>query len=177
MPHIQESHPEPDERTIMPKFNSKAENVVHEFLSGEYPFEIMAVDNAISQGNKTRGSDTREVKLKFFKDATFAVPVAQWTETFIYHETTEWKCELFAKCVGFTDPAQDGTEFDIDGSWVGRRGWAKCQPETPREELSKPVNERKKYNRVQIFIANHAQALSPNPNAAKPAEEDDDMPF
>lgn len=159
----------------MPKFDSKAESQTFEHITGDYPFEVVAVDNEISQGAKTRGSDTREVKLKFFKDATFAAGVAQWTETFIYHDSTEWKCSVFAKCVGKV--LTDGEDFDIDASWIGLRGWASCRPEVPSNEKSKPLAEQKKYNRVQAFLTNKGQ-LPRNANAApaKPAE-DDDIPF
>jgi len=154
MPRIQESHPEPDERIIMPKFDSKVENISLEMLKGDYPFEIVAVDNAISQGAKTRGSDTREVKLEFYKDNTFAQRVAQWTETFIYHDSTEWKCSLFAKCVGMT--FQDGVEFDIDSSWVGRRGWATCKPEGDNANKDKPASEADTLRTLKAMASRHA---------------------
>jgi hypothetical protein len=175
MPRIQESHPEPNERIIMPKFDSKAENVAFEVISGDYPFEIVAVDNSISKGDKTRGSDVREVKLKFYSDATFAKPLAQWTEDFINYETSQWKWSLLAKCVGFE--LTDGQEFDIDQAWIGRRGWASCSPHTPPTEAAKPVGERKKYNRVSAFLTNKGM-LPPNPQVQHRAvEEKDDLPF
>lgn len=174
MPRIQESHPEPNERIIMPKFDSKkAETPVFELLNGEYPFEIVAVDSGISQGAKTKGSDTREVKIKFFKDKSFAEPKAQWTENFIYHADTEWKVFVFSKCVGFTP--RDGDEIDIDPSWIGRRGWAKCEPEKDKDETKKDDNGQvRRYNRVRVFITNKEQ-LAPNPEAAKAAAENTEL--
>lgn len=174
MPHIQESHPEPDERILMPKFDSKAESQSCEILDGDFRFEIVAVDNAISKGAKTRGSDTREVKLKFFKDAEFAKPAAQWTETFIAHESTDWKYSVFAKCVKVE--LQDGLEFDIDATWIGRRGWATCKKEADQANATKPVADHKFYNRVRGFITNK-ERLAPNVAAKQPTNPDDDLSF
>ena len=182
MPHIQESHPEPDERIIMPKFDSKkAETPVFEILNGEYPFEIMAVDNGISKGAKTNGSEVREVKLKFFADKTFATPKAQWTEDFIYHEKTEWKVFVFARCVGL-DP-KDGDEIDIDASWIGRRGWSRCRPETDSDKtkIDPQTGKVRQYNRVGEFIANKEKLprnTAITTTAADPfASKEEDRPF
>lgn len=172
MPHIQESHPEPNERTNMPKFDSKkAETPIYELLTGDFPFEIVAVDNGVSKGQKTNGSDVREVKLKFFADKTFTVLRAQLTEDFIYHDSTEWKVFVFARCVGF-DP-KDGEELDIGTSWVGRRGWATCRPqETSNKTNIDPETGRpKRYNGVLAFITNK-EKLPPN----VVAKDDDDLP-
>lgn len=128
----------------MPKFDSKAQQVSNEQLKGDYRFEVVAVDTGISQGAKTRGSDVREVKLKFFADEAFTKPVAQWTEDFINYETSLWKWSVFAKCVGVK--LTDGEEFDIDASFIGKRGWATCEPKASQSDPSK------KYNRVVAFI-------------------------
>ncbi len=166
MPHIQESHPEPNERTIMPVFDSKkAETPIFETLTGDYPFEIVAVDNSISKGGKTSGAEVREVKLKFYKDANFTQPVAQWTEDFINSDNCLWKWFVFSKCVGFV--FTDGHEFDIDATWIGRRGWATCKPERDKNDA------QKFYNRVAVFITNKTK-LPPNVQAAQKA--DDDLP-
>jgi hypothetical protein len=174
MPHIQESHPEPYERLPMPKFDSKAENQVFELLSGEYPFEIVAVDNAISKGAKTAGCDVREVKLKFYKDKTFTTPLAQWTEDFIAYETSEWKWSLLAKCVGVE--LKDGEDFDITSAWIGRRGWAMCKPEEDKDKtkIDASTGRTRRYNRVFQFIVNKEKLAV---NAAVTAEEKDDFPF
>jgi hypothetical protein len=172
MPRIQESHPEPNERTNMPKFDSKkAETPVYELLTGDYPFEIVAVDSGISNGPKTKGCDTREVKVKFFADKTFVVPRAQWTEDFIYHESTEWKVFVFSRCVGL-DP-KDGEELDIDDSWIGRRGWATCRPEATsnKDNIDQETGKPKRYNGVAAFITNR-EKLPPN----VVAKDDDDLP-
>ena len=151
----------------MPKFDSKAESQSFELLDGDYRFEIVAVDSAISQGNKTRGSDVREVKLKFFKDANFTQPAAQWMEDFIYHYSTEWKCSVFARCVG--KHLADGAEFDIDASWIGHRGWATCKPEEDRDKtkIDTATNKVRRYNRVRVFITNKekiaARVIAPTP--------------
>jgi hypothetical protein len=160
----------------MPKFDSKkAETPIYELLTGDFPFEIVAVDNAIQNGSgKTRGSDVRECKLKFFKDKTFTQPVAQWTENFIAHESTEWKYFVFSKCVGLE--FKDGEEFDIDSSWIGRRGWAQCRPEatTNQANIDPETVKPKRFNRVAVFITNK-EKLAPNPQA-KPVVEDEDLP-
>lgn len=151
----------------MPKFDSKAEQSPWQLLDGDYPFQIVAVDSGISQGAKTRGSDTREVKLKFFADKTFTKAIAQWTEEFINYETSVWKWSVFAKCVGLD--FADGEEFDITERWIGRRGIATCKPNADRNDASK------KYNRVAVFITN-AEKLPPAPAEAVKVE-DDDIPF
>lgn len=130
----------------MPKFDSKAENVVTQLLDGDYRFEIVAVDSGISTGPKTRGSETRDVKLKFYADAEFTKPLAQWTEDFINADNCVWKWSVFAKCVGME--FGEGEEFDITDRWIGRRGWATCKPQTST------TDKDKKYNRVAVFIVN-----------------------
>lgn len=153
----------------MPKFDSKkAETPVFEVLNGDYPFEIIAVDNGVSTGSKTRGCDTREVKLKFYADKTFTTPKAQWTEDFINHDNCLWKWFVFSKCVGLE--LADGEEFDIDEKWIGRRGWATCKPEADRNDASK------KYNRVAVFITNK-EKLPRNVEVAPVADDDDLPPF
>jgi hypothetical protein len=158
----------------MPKFDSKAESVSFELINGDYPFEIVAVDNAISQGEKTRGCDVREVKLKFYQDATFTKPLAQWTEDFIAADNCIWKWSVFAKCIG--NMLVDGEEFDIDHSWIGRRGWATCKPEEDKDKtkIDAQTGRVKRYNRVAVFITNKGM-LPPNVKAA--TEEKDDLPF
>src|SRR5690349_2863113 len=81
MPHIAESHPEPEERQPMPKYNPNAETPQVQLLTGDYPFEIVGVSNKISQGAKTRGCDQRDVRLDFYADDTFRVKVASITDT------------------------------------------------------------------------------------------------
>ncbi len=151
----------------MPKFDSKAEQATWQLLDGDYPFEIIAVDTAISKGAKTRGADVREVKLKFYADATFTKPMAQWTEDFIDAENCVWKWSVFAKCVGFV--LIDGQDFDIDESWIGLRGWATCKPQASQ------TDKDKKYNRVAVFITNKGK-LERVAAPAKPVE-DEDIPF
>ncbi len=150
----------------MPKFDSKAESQAWQLLDGDYPFEIVAVDSGISTGQKTRGSETREVKLKVYQDATFAKPLAQWTEEFINFETSVWKWSVFAKCVGMV--FGDGDEFDITPTWCGRRGWATCKPQADRNDATK------KYNRVAVFLTNKGQ-LAPVVKVAE--KEDEPLPF
>lgn len=157
----------------MPKFDSKkAETPVFELLNGDYPFEIVAVDNAISKGAKTNGSDIREVKLKFFADKTFTTPRAQWTEDFIYHDSTEWKVFVFSKCVGL-EP-KDGEEIDISESWIGMRGWATCRPKetSNKENIDPATGKTKRFNEVLAFITNK-EKLPRNPAVvAAPVGED-----
>lgn len=156
----------------MPKFDSQAEAPIYQLLDGDYPFEVVAVDNGISTGAKTRGSEVREVKLKFFTDTTFTKPMAQWTEDFINFETSLWKWSTFAKCVGA--PLVHGEDFDITAAWIGLRGWATCRPHLPESEKTKKAEEQKRYNRVAAFITNKGK-LERAPVAQTPPE--DDIPF
>jgi hypothetical protein len=151
----------------MPIFDPKADTPTWQSLNGEYPFEIIAVDSGLSNGTKTNGSDSREVKLKFYENDKFEKPIAQWTETFIDHESTAWKYSVFAKCVGLEFAS--GQSFDIDAAWIGRRGWANCKPQADRNDAAK------QYNRVAQFLTNKGRL---SVAAVIPAATgDDDLPF
>lgn len=154
----------------MPKFDPKAEQTAFQLLDGDYPFEIVAVDNAISKGAKTKGSDVREVKLKFYTDTTFTKPMAQWTEDFIDAENCVWKWSVFAKCVGIV--LTEGQDFDITEQWLGLRGWATCKPEASTSTAA--TDKERKYNRVAVFITNKGKLERAPVQAPK---DEDDIPF
>lgn len=162
----------------MPKASfAKPEQPLFEQITGDYPFEVVGFDVTISQGNKTRGSSQMELKLKFFKDATFEQPVAQWTETLIFHPDTIWRVNQFALCANVQVNGriiQEGDDVDYTDSEpepgcvavnpIGLRGWAKC---LPRQGIKDPT---KKFNSVQIFYTD-------KPKLERATEDPDDVPF
>ncbi|HYG22748.1 MAG TPA: hypothetical protein VEH04_08205 [Verrucomicrobiae bacterium] len=135
------------------KFDSKAEFTQFEMLpDGDYPFEIVAVDFALSTGNKTNGSETMECKVAFFRDKAFEKKAAQWTETFIFHPSTEWKLSVFTKCanmlVNGKVPA-DGEEIEYTEATVkGLRGWASVRNKAGTQD------KEKRFNYVAAWITN-----------------------
>ena len=135
----------------MPKLTySTPEPPLFERITGDFPFEVVGVSYGLSNGPKTNGSETMELKLKFFKDNTFTEPVGQWTYTFIFHEKTNWKINQFAICANIQVDGRTikpGDEFDYANEHVliGLRGWALCEPEKDERDKSK------EYNRVKEF--------------------------
>jgi len=169
----------------MPKIAfTTTEAPLSERLKGDYVFEVIGVDFGISTSRGvTNGSDLMELKLKFFADATFSKPLAQWTETLYFHESCDWKICQFLVCANFKVGGRifqkgDDTELTTENV-VGLRGWASVSPEmsNSEEEKKKPEAERKRYNRVQVFITNK-EKLAPNQPAKSAAKDgDDDLPF
>ena len=128
---------------------TKPEAPVFEKLNGDFPFEVVGVDFGLSTSQKTNGCDTMELKLKFFKDDSFAEPVSQWTERLIFHEDTMWKINQFALCANLQVDGRligenDEVEYN-EHAVIGLRGWAKC---AQRKGFKDPSKE---FNSVQIF--------------------------
>lgn len=161
----------------MPKasFDSKAESTQFETLpDGDYPFEIIAADFALSNGPKTNGSETMELKVAFFRDGKFEKKIAQWTETFIFHRSTEWKLSVFTKCANMlVDGKQPdhGLEVEYTAQTVlGLRGWATVRSKPGKNDPTKS------FNYVAAWLTNkekldRAAVIQPQPG------EDSDIPF
>jgi hypothetical protein len=127
------------------KFDAKAESTQFEMIpDGDYPFEVMACDFSISTGNKTAGSEVMEVKVRFFKDSTFTKPMAQWTESLIFHPSCDWKISVFTKCANMLVDGQlpaDGAEIDYTAeAVVGLRGWATVRNKPSTQDKDKRWN-------------------------------------
>jgi hypothetical protein len=142
----------------MPKASFQTpEPPLFEKLKGKYPFEVVGFDQSISKGGKTGGSEVMELKVKFFKDATFTQPIAQWTEKLIFHESTQWKVNQFAVCANLQfngRPVQPGDDVDYnEHTTVGLRGWALCEPEVSKDQKNEDGTP-KTYNRVQVWLTN-----------------------
>ena len=155
----------------MPTFNPKAEQPTYELLTGNYPFEIVKVENKISKGPRTNGCDTREITLDFYRDDSFSEKVASIRDTLIEHESCDWKFSVLAKCVHFL--VAEGEAFDIAEDWYGYRGWAHCAPEADKvkkDENGKPMM----WNRIRAYIATK-NALTPR--ILPTASETDDAAF
>jgi hypothetical protein len=151
-------------------------------LTGDYPFEIVKVENLISNGPKTRGSDTREISLVFFRDEKFTEQIANVRDTLINHESCDWKFSVLAKCVHFD--VLDGQDFDVDDDWLGYRGWAHCAPEPDKKDKTKS------WNRVRVYLCDRKpiapRAIPTSDDADRAAfgkptttasTDDDDCPF
>ena len=168
MPFIQETQPEQEERNKrMPTFDPNAEQPTYELLNGDYPFEIVKIEEKISKGVKTSGCAVREVTLEFFRDESFQSKVA-------------------------SVPVQANVAFDVDNGWIGYRGWAHVSPEPDSKGKKDDRGNVLNWNRVRSYIVGKALAPRPQPadddadNAAfgapkEPAqaktEESDDCPF
>lgn len=166
----------------MPKkiFDANAENKTFELIAnGDYPFEIVGVDFGISNGGKTSGSDTMELKVAFFKDKTFETRVAQWTEYLIFHKTCEWKIDVFTKCanmlVGGKAPDHQ-TEVDYsEATLLGLRGWATVRSHVPDSDKNKPAGEQRRFNHVEMWITNKEKLARAAVSAG--SEEEEPLPF
>lgn len=157
----------------MPKTTFKTpEPPLNERLNGDYPFEVVACDFGISNSKgKTNGSETMELKLKFFRDATFEKPVAQWTETLYFHESCDWKVHQFSLAANLQVEGRlvkVGDEIEYTENMViGLRGWATCMPEKSTTDASK------EYNRVKVFLTNKEKL----PKHVQLSDTVDDVPF
>lgn len=164
----------------MPKstFDSKAESKTFELLpKGDYPWEVIACDFEISKGQKTRASDVMVLKLVFYRDDKFESKAAQWSEDFIFHESTDWKLNVFAKSGNLLingKPPEHGAEIEWTPELViGLRGWATVGQRTHHEDVNKPEAEKRKYNQVVSWLTNKAKI----PRAEVVAKEDEEYPF
>ena len=149
----------------MPKYDPTATAPTYEILSGDFPFEIVGVAKGISAGPKTNGSDCHDIKLQFYADATFTKPVSKFDEGLIDHPSCAWKYSVIAKCVGLQVPP--GSDLAPDESWLGYRGWAKCEP---KPGLKDP---KKEWNSVLIFYTDKPK-IAPRVIEKKSEE---DVPF
>ena len=62
----------------MPTFDPNAEQPTYELLNGDYPFEIVKVEEKISKGVQTSGCAVREVTLASVKDSLIDHPSCDW---------------------------------------------------------------------------------------------------
>lgn len=151
MPRIQESHPEPNERIIMPKFNPDAKQPEYQLIDGTYPFEIIGVE----QSTSAKGDPERKVKLQFYSDLTFKQKIGAFEDMFWDNPDSDWKFSVLAKCVGLQ--VQPNQAFDIDDSWKGFRGIAECKPKAN----PKAKDPTKLWNRVSSYLTDQP-AITPN---------------
>ena len=168
----------------MPTFDPNAEQPTFELLNGDYPFEIVKVEEKISKGAKTSGSAVREVTLDFYRNETFTEKVASVRDSLIDHPSCDWKFSVLAKSVHF--PIKAGESLDIDAGWLGYRGWAHVAPEPDKTDKTKSWNRVKSYIVGKQIVpraqptaddADRAAFGEPTPTAQPQAEEKDDCPF
>lgn len=110
----------------MPKYIFQdSENLTFETIpEGDYPFEIVDADEAVQSQGKTKGSDVINLKVRIFKDDTFAEKLAQWKEQLIFHSSCFWKVDTFMKACGLARGSVKGEEIEVtDKNILGRRGW------------------------------------------------------
>lgn len=168
----------------MPSYNPNAKQPTYEIIRGTFPFEIVAVDQRTSGGQKTNGYPARELKLDVFKDTTFEVKIASINDTLIDHPNCDWKFSVLAKCVGAA--VKPGEAFDIDEGWIGFRGYAEFDPEPDQKDLKDPVkkNNPRLWNRVKAYITTGQQLpknanpkAASEPHASEPTGGDENNPF
>ena len=159
------------------KFETPSEPLF-EVLKGVYPFEVVAYDSALQSGTGvTKGSETVELKVKFFKDETFDTPLAQWTETLIFHEKTGWKIDTFIAAAGImidgrlAVPGKDAVDFSEEVC-IGLRGWAKCEPEPGTTDKTKLYNRVKQWLIDKPKLAKKGATQEPADDPGTPVPED-----
>lgn len=137
----------------MPKYNPEARAPQMQLINGDYPFEIVKVENLISQGVKTRGCDQRKVHLDVFQDTTFKVKIAEVNDLLIDAPNCDWKYSVLANCVGWKVASGEG--IDVTEDWIGYRGWGNFAPEPDKNDPSK------KWNRIQVYIVDDKRRIEP----------------
>ncbi len=130
----------------------------------ESRFEIVGWGTGLQTSGKTNGCTYIEVKLKFYADAEFKQPVAQWTERITMPdagigkdlaEFLEGICNSFVKCIGL---GAVGEEVELGDNIIGYRGWAKIKHEGRSADLvksfqAKQITQEDAYwNRVAVWL-------------------------
>lgn len=162
----------------MPKFTFTNEDVPKFTLlpKGKYQYEVIGYDLGISNGKKSNGCQTMELKIVFFIDD---IKAAQWTETLIFPEAPEEKTNLyfrgkinmFVKSSGLLidgKPPTPNQPIDFDAEMViGLRGWAQVDQKPGMK------NPQDLFNFVDEWLVNEPKLPKriTTPDAEPAAEE------
>jgi hypothetical protein len=163
----------------MPKFTFTDEDVPQFTVlpKGKYQYEVVGFDLGISNGAKTNGNDTMELKLLFFVDD---IKAAQWTETLIFprddkdcitkeqKDTNQFlrgRVNMFTKSANMLidgQPPAKNQEVEYTAeTTIGLRGWAQV------DQKAGTKNPEKKFNYVDIWLTGEEKLARNVPAAAE----------
>lgn len=144
------------------KFRNEQNRTFEVLPEGDYIAEVIEAEVGISNGSRTRGADTIELKLKEISSG------ATFYETLIFHPSCDWKVDTFVNCMGMA--AQPGEEIDLsEENIIGRRGWVR---------LYEDEYQGKKKNKVRVYytdkekVSRNLPAATQEPAAAAQADDD-----
>lgn len=119
---------------------------------GKYIFEVIKVEQGVSNGEKTKGCPNLKLTLLLMdKDMN---KVGQFTDrknTLIFeHEKLEYRIDTFTTCTGMA--SEVGTELEYgEETMVGLRGWCEVGAEPSQNDPTKI------YNHVERWLTNEAK--------------------
>lgn len=156
----------------MPVFKD-SNNIPPLLPEGDYIFCCLDFESKISQGNKTRGSDTFELTLEI-EPSGKKVPC-----TLIDHPTCDWKIDCFLKAAGVALKKGESFDFRQDVANAaglvyvdarGLRGWCHLTQKTLPPKPDKPALT---VNEIQIFYTDKPKL----PRREMAQEPDETTPF
>lgn len=139
----------------MPKFqfNDSEPKTFEPLPPGDYVAKVTECEFTISKGNKTRGCDQMELTMEITRNGL----QHKFFETLIFHESTGWKVDTFAKSFNLLidgKPPAKGEAIDWGETMVvGLSGWVALRIEEYEKEVN-GAKEKRKTNRVAVFITN-----------------------
>ena len=144
----------------MPTYTYQGRDAIPEMIEpGDYIVKVVEAEAGISNGNKTRGSDT--LKLKLREEESGAVIY----ETLIFHESCDFKIDCFIRSTGIE--AKEGKSITLDPpDLIGLRGWVAVKV----EEYNDRTN-----NRIAVWLTDRDKVAREVLKVAE--EDDDDVPF
>lgn len=179
----------------MPRFNNQDNQAFTLLPSGDYVFEVKAMECGIQSGSgKTSGSPFWEFKLSLTKPGNDELRGSVY-EKLIDHPSTGWKIDTFVKSSGVAPAVGAAFEFDEQAAtdsgcvWIdpiGLRGWCHVNVE---EYTKQGETEKRRKNKVASFLTDKPKlpriereqpVSAPPPPAAAPshiARDDDGLPF
>lgn len=162
----------------MPQFNDSENRAFIVLPEGDYKFEVIGFEPAISKGGKTSGSDVYKMRLKIEGSGAIVF------EDLIDHPSTAWKMDTFLKSAGVKLARGENWTFieqdakNLGYTWVepwGLRGWCR---------LNVDVYNGKTRNKVATFYTDKEKLprAEPEPEPvqqqqAAPDTAEDDVPF
>jgi len=132
---------------------------------GDYQFEVIEFECAISSGPKTRGSRVTNVKLKLLPSGVHVY------EQLIFHPSMGWKIDTFVKSTGIAVPIGQMPPELARGNerlLIGLRGWC---------TVFIDEYQGKKKNRVSVWITNRGKVDRLPPPAETTGVDEDGVPF
>lgn len=138
---------------------------------GEYHVFLTDFQHGVSQGKKTSGAETLNLK--------FETQDGQWIfDTLIFHESTAWRASAFLRCFGFA--FDEGAEVDVSDEMLnGIIGRVPGMIEVGNKPYS--GNNPKYQGQMQNVLKAYVSPKGASGSAATPAEDlsipDENIPF